>query len=172
MQVIVQGLLFDICWLVDCSVGFRTGGACGLRMLAFYRSVPSFPLSPSHSPPTLPPLLILLFLTHRPSPSRECRRRGAAGQLRRRLGSGGAATTPGTALGPGAATPEAGPGSPAPRPARPTTPTCHPLDSRMPEISGVSVGGDRMGRARGGPGEGEVWRRWDTLKMCSGWASM
>ena len=28
--------------LVDFSVGFRTGGTCGHRMLAFYRSVPSF----------------------------------------------------------------------------------------------------------------------------------
>ena len=87
--------------LVDCSVGFRTGGTCSLQMLAFYRSVPSLPLSPSHSPLTLLPLLILLFPIHCPSSFRECRRRGAAGRLRRRLGSEGAATTPGTAPGPG-----------------------------------------------------------------------
>ena len=85
-------------------------------MLAFHRSVPSVPLSPSHSPPTLLPLLILLSLIHRPSPFREWRRRGAAGRLRRRLGSGGGPPRPGPRWVLGAATPEADPGSPAPRP--------------------------------------------------------
>ena len=94
---------------MDCSVGFRTGGTCGHRMLAFHRSVPSFPLSPSHSPPTLLPLLILLFLIH-PSPFREWHRRGAAGRLRRPLRSGGAATAPGTVLGPGGCHPRGRPG--------------------------------------------------------------
>ena len=70
--------------------------------LSFYQSAHfalSFPLvlsSKSHSFPLLFLLLCLpsyIFL--------ECRRRRAAGRLRRRLGSGGAATTPGTALGPG-----------------------------------------------------------------------
>ena len=41
-------------------------------------------------------LILFIFL-----PTLECHRRGAAGRLRCRLGSGVAATTPGTALGPG-----------------------------------------------------------------------
>lgn len=58
--------------LVDCSVAFRVGGTCGLRVLAFYRLVPSFRLLPSSShslPPTLSRSLLplLLFLIPRPS---------------------------------------------------------------------------------------------------------
>ena len=68
---------------------------------------------------------------------------------------------------PKAASPEAGPGSPVPRPARPTAPTYHPLD---PGMLGVfvgmpvgAVGGDRAGRALAGPEGKEVWRWRDTL---------
>ena len=74
---------------------------------------------------------------------------------------------------PEAATPEAGPGSPAPRPARPTT-QCATQWTRDAGVTGMpeGVGGDRVGRARGGPGEEEVWRRWGILKVYPWWSSM
>ena len=37
----------------------------------------------------------------------------------------------------------------------------------MPE----GVGGDRVGRARGGPGEEEVWRQWGIPKVYPWWSS-
>ena len=78
-------------------------------MLAFNQSVPSLQLIPLSPLPTSSSLLILLSLV--PSPSfLKCRRRGAAGRLRRRFGSGGAATTPGTALGPEGCHPRGRPG--------------------------------------------------------------
>ena len=155
---------------MDCSVGFRTGGTCGHRILASIdRFLPSHFLLPTLLPLSCPfsssssSFIILLPLVS-----------GAGGEPQAgsdtASGAGGRPPRPGPRWVLGAATPEAGPGSPTPRPARPTTPTCHPMDSGMPEVSGVSVGGDRVGRARGGPGEAEVWRRRDTLKMCSGWA--
>ena len=138
---------------MDCSVGFRTGGTCGHQMLAFHRSVPSFhfllptllPLSCPFSSSSSSFIVPLPFVS------------GAGGEPQAgsdaASGAGGRPPRPGPRWVLGAATPEAGPGSPAPRPARPTTPTCHPLDFGMPEASGVSVGGYRVGRARGGPGK-------------------
>ena len=68
-----------------------------------------------HAP--LPPPLsssssssLILLLPSLPSFLLECRRRGAAGRLQRRLGSGGAATMPGTAPGPGGCYPRGRPG--------------------------------------------------------------
>ena len=64
-------------------------------------------------------LFLILFIFF---PTLECRRRGAAGRLRCRLGSGGAATTPGTALGPGGCHPRGRPGlsrAPARKPQSP-----------------------------------------------------
>ena len=62
------------------------------------------------------PLILLFLILRHPSYSfLEWRRRGATGRLGRRLGSRGAATTPGPRWVPEAATPEAGPGSSARR---------------------------------------------------------
>ena len=141
-------------------------GACGRRMLAFYFwtispfSSGSYPLLPHSSFPSYP------FL--------ECRKQGAAGRLRCRLGSGGAATTPGTILGPGGYHPRGRPGlprAPARTPHYPNTPPTGPRDAGVTGMSD-GVGDERVGRARRGPGEGEVWRRRDIPKMCSGWVSM
>ena len=81
-------------------------------MLAFNRSVPSLPLIPLSPLLTSLSLLILLFFV--PClPSLKCRRRGAAGRLRRRFGSQGAATTPGAATQrPARALPRPGPHAP------------------------------------------------------------
>ena len=71
-------------------------------MLSFkFHIVSPFQLISSYPP--LPHFFILL-------PTSECRRRGATGRLRRRLGSGGVATTSGTALGPGGCHPRGRPG--------------------------------------------------------------
>ena len=97
---------------VDCSTG-RLQNEWRLRPSDAYPSInrPTL-LLPSHSfflqvPFVHPPFLLLglssyIFL--------ECRRRGSAGRLRRRLGSGGAATTHVTALGPGGCHPRGRPG--------------------------------------------------------------
>ena len=92
----------------------QTGSSSGLfgRFRSGWRLRPmlslllgSFPPIPHFLPPVPFPLILLL-----PSyPFLECRRRGAAGRLRRCLGRG-AATTPGTALGPGGCHPRGRPG--------------------------------------------------------------
>ena len=117
----------DGCFLVSsglrgktsCSVGFRTGGTCGHRMLAFHRSVPSFhfllptllPLSCPFSSSSSSFIVPLPFVS------------GAGGEPQAgsdaASGAGGRPPRPGPRWVLGAATPEAGPGSPAPRPARP-----------------------------------------------------
>ena len=89
--------------LVDCSkVGFKMCGTCS-RWMLFSDSTLFLP-----SDSFLPILLFLILFIS--LPTSECRRRGAAGRLRCRLGSGGAATTPGTALGPGGCHPRGRPG--------------------------------------------------------------
>ena len=83
--------------------------------------------------PSSSPLILLFFILRHPSYSfLEWRGRRTTGRLGRRFGCGGAATTPGPRWVPEAATPEAGPGSPAPRPAHLNTLTRRPLDPRMP----------------------------------------
>ena len=80
--------------------------------LGFYYSAPSFQFShflPQRSHSSLPPIPLFLILLPSSYPFLECRRRGAAGRLRRCLGSGGA-TTPGAALGPGGCHPRGRPG--------------------------------------------------------------
>ena len=103
--------------LVDCSVGLRRAAPV-LGGCFFYYSAPApsfqfthFLPPRSQSPP--PPIPLFLTLLPPSHPLLECRRRRAAGRLRRCLGRGGrpprpgprwvpgAATTPRTALGPG-----------------------------------------------------------------------
>ena len=100
----------------------------------------------------LPQALFLLFLILPSTSFLGCGRRGAAGRPRCRLGG-----VPRPCQGPRWAAPEAeaaleaGPGSPAPRPARSNTPTRRPLDPRVPLGPAGTLGGEMVGR--GGPSE-------------------
>ena len=108
--------------LVDCSVGFETSGACGRQTLSFLllgSFLPVLPLLSTSLPQfasSYPPLpdTPSSFLPLPRVPQAGSRR--PAQTLPRERGG---PPRPGPRWVPGAATPEAGPGSPAPRPARP-----------------------------------------------------
>ena len=106
--------------LVDCSkVGFEMRGTCGRWMLSFHLAC-SFPLVPSRS--FLPSHMFqVLFILHFPIlclPSYfRVPQAGSHRPMPRERG--GRPPRPGPRWVPEAATPEAGPSSPAPRPARP-----------------------------------------------------
>ena len=104
-----------------------------------------FPLH-SFLPSSAPLILLFLILRHPSYSFLEWRERGATVRLGRRFGSGGAATTPGTALGPAGCHPRGRPvlsRAPARTPQRPNTPPTGPGDAGVSGIPEGTVGGDR-----------------------------
>ena len=136
--------------LVDCSEGgqkwrLRPSSASFLDSVGRSRLRSPFP-SPS------PLILIFLILRHPSYSFLEWRGRGATGRLGRRFGCGGAATTPGTALGPGGCHPRGRPGlsrAPARTSQHLNTPSTGPKDAGVSGIPEGTVGGVR--------GPGKVW---------------
>ena len=125
-----------------------------------YLSNPTLFLPSDSFLPILLFLILFIFL-----PTSECRRRGVAGRLRCRLGSGGAATIPGTALGPGGCHPRGRPGlsrAPARTPHYPNVPPTRPGGPGMLEQPGylrawgvtewAEPGGARERKSFGGGG--------------------
>ena len=104
--------------------------------------------------PSSSPLILLFLVLRHPSYSfLEWRGRGTTGRLGRRFGSGGAATTPGTALGPRGCHPRGRPGlsrAPARTPQHPKTPSTGPGDAGVSGIPEGTVGRDREGRGKFG----------------------
>ena len=100
--------------LLDCTkedfrnLGFSVGHTRALTGEILGASA-SFRLH-SFLPSSSPRILLFLILRHPSYSFLECRRRGAMGRLGRCFGSGGAATTPGAALGPGGCHPRGRPG--------------------------------------------------------------
>ena len=149
----------------------------GTWMLSFHLLVPPPSLPPTHSflpshTSQVPPILLFPILSSFLLQSAA----GGEPQAGSEAASGAEGGPPRLGLRwvLEAATPEAGPDSPAPRPGRPT-PQCATHWTRDAGVTGMSedVGGGRpSGPGPGGPGEGGVWSRRGTLGIQSGWPSM